>query len=127
MSVADRVGPPPGDGPRGAAQTFEEVQASPDFVALKRSFRKVIFPVTAAFLAWYFLYVLLAAYAPGFMATRVLGNINVGLLFGLAQFVTTFGITMAYRRWADRQYDPAAAALRAHVEGGGARPAGGGH
>ena len=31
------------------------------------------------------------------MATQVFGNINVGLLFGLLQFVSTFVITMYLR------------------------------
>jgi uncharacterized membrane protein (DUF485 family) len=55
------------------------VQASTEFVELRRRFRRFVFPMTALFLAWYFLYVLLAAYAPGFMSTKVFGNINVGL------------------------------------------------
>ncbi len=46
------------------------------------------------------------------MATRVWGNINVGLLLGLAQFVTTFLITGLYIRFANRQLDPRAAAIR---------------
>ena len=44
-------------------------------------------------MAWYFLYVLLADYAHDFMAKEVFGNVNVGLLFGLGQFVSTFTIT----------------------------------
>ena len=114
MSLAGRADPVTGE---GASPTAEGVQNSPEFVALKRAFRRVIFPATGLFLLWYFTYVLLAAFAPAFMARPVAGNINVGLLFGLGQFVTTFAITMAYRRWADRTYDPAATALRERIEG----------
>ncbi|SDQ17829.1 DUF485 domain-containing protein [Quadrisphaera sp. DSM 44207] len=124
MSVENRVGAVPAGEPPGRATAFEEVHGSCEFEALKRSFRRVIFPATAVFLAWYFLYVLLAAFAQDFMATRLIGNINVGLVFGLLQFVSTFAITMAYRRWADRTYDPAATALRERIEGG---TAAGGH
>jgi uncharacterized membrane protein (DUF485 family) len=58
------------------------------------------------------------------MATPVLGQINIGLLLGLAQFVTTFAITMGYVRFANRRLDPPAAALRAELEStaGGLRP-----
>jgi hypothetical protein len=63
-------------------------------------------------------YRFLAAYAPDFMSTKVLGNINIGLIFGLLQFVSTFAITMAYARWADREFDPTADRLRAHIEAG---------
>lgn len=97
---------------------FAGVYDSPEFIGLRRTFRRTIFPATAAFLLWYATYVLLAAFAPDVMATRVLGNINVGLLFGLGQFVTTFAITMGYRRWADRTLDPVADALRQRIEGG---------
>ena len=98
--------------------TYEEVQQSAEFAELKRRFRRFVFPMTALFLAWYFLYVLLAAYATDFMATKVVGNINVGLIFGLLQFVSTFTITMIYARWADREFDPTADRLRDHIEAG---------
>lgn len=98
-------------------RSHEEIMRSPEFVDLKRRFRTFIFPMAALFLAWYALYVLLAAFAPGFMSTRVVGNINVGLLFGLGQFVSTFAITMIYRSWADRSFDPAATELREQIEG----------
>jgi uncharacterized membrane protein (DUF485 family) len=103
---------------RGGGTSYEEVQASSEFAELRSRFRKFVFPVSALFLAWYFLYVLLAAYAPDFMSTKVFGNINVGLIFGLGQFVSTFAITMIYARWADRQFDPTADRLREHIESG---------
>ncbi len=99
--------------------TYRDVQLSPDFTELRRRFRRFVFPMTALFLAWYFLYVLLAAYAHDFMATKVFGNITVGLLFGLGQFASTFIITMVYARWADRQLDPVGERLRKQIEEGG--------
>jgi uncharacterized membrane protein (DUF485 family) len=95
-----------------------ELQRSDDFVELRRRFRRFVFPMTALFLAWYFLYVLLAAFAADFMSQKVWGNINVGLLFGLGQFVSTFVITVLYVRWADREFDPRAEALHDRLEGG---------
>jgi len=97
--------------------TYRDVQLSPDFSELRRRFRRFVFPMTALFLGWYFLYVLLADYAGDFMSTKVFGNINVALLFGLGQFVSTFAITMIYVRWADREIDPAAAHMRQLIEG----------
>ena len=96
--------------------TYRDVQVSPDFSELRRRFRRFVFPMTALFLAWYFLYVLLAAYAKDFMSTKVFGNVNVALLFGLGQFVSTFVITMLYARWADRELDPVADKLREQLE-----------
>jgi uncharacterized membrane protein (DUF485 family) len=96
---------------------YERVQASPEFVELRRRFRAFAFPMTAAFLAWYFAYVLLSTYAVDFMSTPVVGNINVGLVLGLGQFVSTFLITWLYIRHADRSLDPLAEQLRHELEG----------
>ena len=103
---------------RGGGSSYEEVQASEEFAQLRSRFRRFVFPVTGLFLAWYFLYVILAAYADDFMSTKVLGNINIGLILGLLQFVSTFAITMTYARWADREFDPTADRLREHLEKG---------
>lgn len=64
-------------------------------------------PDDGLLLIWYATYVLLGAFAHDFMATKVWGNINVGLLLGLAQFLTTFLITGLYIRFANRKLDPA--------------------
>ncbi|GAA2735299.1 DUF485 domain-containing protein [Pedococcus aerophilus] len=90
---------------------YVDLQGSPEFDELRSRFRKFVFPMTALFLAWYFLYVLLSTYAPAFMSTKVFGNVNIGLILGLGQFVSTFVITIIYVRWADREFDPRAAAL----------------
>jgi uncharacterized membrane protein (DUF485 family) len=103
---------------RSGGTPYEEVQASDEFVELRSRFRRFVFPVTVGFLVWYFLFVLMSAYAPDFMATKVIGNINVGIIFGLLQFVSTFAITTWYVRWADREFDPTADALRERIEGG---------
>ncbi|WP_067697295.1 DUF485 domain-containing protein [Nocardia jejuensis] len=101
------------------AAEFAAVQASPEFQELRTRLRRYVFPMTALFLTWYVLYVVLGAYAHDFMAHRVIGNINVGLLLGLAQFVSTFLITGFYVRFANRELDPRAAALRTKIEEGG--------
>lgn len=50
------------------------------------------------------------------MATPVFGVINIGLIFGLLQFVTTFGITMWYVNFANKRLDPLASELRQELE-----------
>lgn len=102
----------------GGGPTYSDVQRSREFRGLRRRFRRFVFPMTAFFLAWYFLYVCLAAFAPDFMGTTVTGNINIGMVFGFGQFVSTFTITMVYVRWADRKFDATAEQLREHLEGG---------
>jgi uncharacterized membrane protein (DUF485 family) len=97
-------------------EEYLEAQASPEFTELKRRFRRFAFPMTFAFLAWYLLYVLLSTYAPDLMSTSVFGNVNLGLLLGLAQFVTTFVITHLYVAHADKRTDPIADEMRERLE-----------
>ena len=104
---------PPEVHPSGSQ--YLAVQASPEFQDLRRTLRRFVFPMTAFFLIWYSTYVLLGAFAHDFMATKVWGNINVGLIIGLGQFLTTFLITGLYIRFANRELDPRAAAIRAEM------------
>jgi len=111
---------PETDRPERVAPTGEQflaMQASPEFQELRNRLRRFVFPMTAFFLLWYGLYVALGAFGHDFMATRVFGNVNVGLLIGLGQFLTTFVITGLYVRFANRELDPRAAAIREELEG----------
>jgi uncharacterized membrane protein (DUF485 family) len=104
-------------GERSTGTIYEQVQGSPEFADLRSRLRRFVFPMSAAFLIWYLVYVLLASYAPEFMATKVAGNINVGLIIGLLQFVSTFVIATVYVRYASRNLDPAAERIRKRIEG----------
>ncbi len=100
-----------------SAERYLEVQRSDEFAGLRRALRRFIFPMTAAFFLWYALYVLLSAYARGFMAIKLIGNINVALILGLLQFVSTFVIAWLYSRYADKHLDPVADRIRAELDG----------
>jgi uncharacterized membrane protein (DUF485 family) len=119
--VSQLDSPPPTGGSAavgdGGLTPYEQMQADPEFQGLRRTLRRFIFPATAAFLAWYLLYVLMSAYARGFMGQQLIGNINVAYVFGLLQFVSTFAIAYIYSRYADKHFDPVAERLRAKVEG----------
>lgn len=99
------------------AQEFREMQKSPEFSKLKKTYRSFTFPMSVAFFVWYLLYVLMAIYAPDFMATQVVGAINMGVILGLAQFITTFLITWIYIQYANKNIEPQAAAIRDKMEG----------
>ena len=99
-----------------SGQEYLAVQASPEFQELRNRLRRFVFPMSAVFLIWYFAYVILGAFAHDFMAIQVFGNINVGLLIGLGQFLTTFLITGLYVRFANRELDPRATAIREELE-----------
>jgi uncharacterized membrane protein (DUF485 family) len=100
-----------------ASVDFEQVQSTERFQELRKRHRSFVFPMAVVFLLWYFAYVLLADYAVGFMSIKVWGNINVGLILGLLQFVSTFAITGWYVSYSNRKLDPIAAEIRNEIEG----------
>jgi len=87
---------------------YDSLHESADFVELRRRFRGFVFPATIAFLSWYLLYVVMSNWATDFMDTKVVGNINVALVFGLLQFATTFLLAGIYARFANSRLDPLA-------------------
>ena len=103
---------------RGNASGYEAVRASRDFWTIRRRFGSFVGPACALFIVWYFLFVIVAVFAPGFMRISVLGDVNVAMCFGLLQFASTFAIAVGYRLWARRRLDPLADRLRQRLEGG---------
>jgi uncharacterized membrane protein (DUF485 family) len=101
------------------ATDYQRIQETIDFQELRRRFRWFSFPMTVAFLSWYLLYVVLSGWAHAFMGTKLLGNLNVALVFGVLQFVSTFLIAWLYSRHATARLDPLAAKLRAEFKEGG--------
>ena len=99
-------------------QAYERIHASREFAELRRRYLGFAIPMTIAFMVWYLLYVLASSWANGFMETKVIGNINVALVFGLLQFVSTFLITSLYVRHANKNLDPVAEKIREDIEGG---------
>lgn len=111
--------------PSTSTERYRAVQNSEEFGRLRHAARSFVFPMTVAFFLWYALYVLLSAYARGFMGAKIVGNINVALLFGLLQFVTTFVIAWYYSRYAATKIDPLADKIAAELlsDDGTAAPA----
>ncbi|MFJ8044209.1 DUF485 domain-containing protein [Kitasatospora sp. NPDC096147] len=110
--------------PEGTPTEVQLIEQSEEFAALRRAFRGFVFPVTAGFLLWYLLYVLLSSYAHDFMAIKLFGAVNMALLLGLLQFASTFGIAAWYARYANRHLDPKATAIREGAAAANPREAG---
>ncbi|MFC7819240.1 DUF485 domain-containing protein [Streptomyces sp. NPDC057367] len=98
--------------PRAAADVYLEVQRSAAFQEVRSRYRRFVVPAVAASLAWYVAYVVTATAAPALMARPVAGAVNVAMLAGLGQFLTTFLLTWAYARHARLRRDRAALELR---------------
>lgn len=96
---------------RSAHPVYAELHETPEFKELRRKFRRFVLPATIVFMLWYLLYVVLSNWAGDFMGTKVVGNINVALVFGLLQFASTFLIAWLYGRYMNRQVDPLARQL----------------
>lgn len=104
---------------------YVELHDSDEFTRLRSSFRRFVIPWTVAFMVWYLLYVVMSNWAGDFMSTKIVGNINVALVFGLLQFASTFLIAVLYTRHMNRHADPLARSLEKRyneeIERGGMR------
>ena len=81
------------------------IAKSHKFVELHRRKTFFLYGWWAVSAGSYFLLLLGAGYTPGLFGVEVFGNINVGYLFALSQFVITFVIAIHYGRVADRDFD----------------------
>ncbi|WP_328525351.1 DUF485 domain-containing protein [Kribbella sp. NBC_00359] len=95
------------------ARAYEAVYETADFTELRRRYKNFVVPWTITFMAWYLAYVACCNWARGFMDHKVVGHVNVALIFGLLQFVSTFVIAALYGRFANRKLDPLAQGLNA--------------
>ncbi|MER5181962.1 DUF485 domain-containing protein [Streptomyces sp. NPDC002896] len=95
-----------------AAEIYLEVQRSPAFQEVRSRYRRFVFPGVAVFFTWYVAYLVAATTAPDLMARPVAGAVNVAMLAGLGQFLSTFLLTWAYARHARLRRDRAALELR---------------
>ena len=112
---------PPDASPDQASRhdpVYDRLHDSADFIELRRRYRGFVFPATVAFLSWYLLYVVLSNWAHEFMSKDLVGNINVALVFGLLQFLTTFLLAYAYSRYSTAKLDPLARKLDAEYDAG---------
>jgi uncharacterized membrane protein (DUF485 family) len=107
--------PPGGEPLARQPPDYLAIESSPEFAELRSRLRRFVFPMTFVFLSWYLTFVLLAAYAHDFMGRQVVGLITVGMLLGLAQFVTTLAITFTYNLYAKRKLDPQVDLVRAQA------------
>ncbi|MGW3950609.1 DUF485 domain-containing protein [Streptomyces sp. NPDC004752] len=116
MGVPAPCVPAAPDGKDAAAvrtrDVYLEVQRSAAFQEVRSRYRRFVVPGVATFFAWYVGYVITATTAPGFMARPVAGALNVAMLAGLGQFLTTFLLTWAYARHARLRRDRLALELR---------------
>lgn len=96
---------------------YVAVHASAQFRALRRQSNALTIWASVTFLGWWFLTILLAAFAPDFFRQGIGGPMNVGLLFILLSFAVVVATAAVHMRYASSRLDPLSEQIRADLEG----------
>ena len=81
---------------------WRRVTQMPEFKTMLRAKLRFIVPATVFFVVYYFALPVLVGYAPGLMARKVFGVVNIAYLFALSQFFMAWIIAGLYLRAASR-------------------------
>jgi|SRR5579859_1190360 len=91
--------PVPGPAPVRVEQSiWDKIAESKEFKDLMATKKVFIVPAFIFFVVYYFALPVLVGYAPNFMATKVIGRVNLAYLFALSQFFVAWGIAGLYVR-----------------------------
>jgi uncharacterized membrane protein (DUF485 family) len=77
---------------------WDRIAATRQFQDLMATKKIFIIPAFLFFLVYYFALPILVGYAPSFMATKVIGNVNLAYLFALSQFFMAWAVAFLYVR-----------------------------
>ena len=92
---------------------WRAIEESPEFRELIRRKKAFIIPATIFFMVWYFGFIALCGYAPGFMGREfITDGLTVGYVLALTQFVMSWVLAAMYVRRANRTFDPLAERAR---------------
>jgi uncharacterized membrane protein (DUF485 family) len=86
---------------QASQSTWDEIAASKPFQDLMATKRIFIVPAFIFFIVYYFALPVLVGYAPQFMSTKVIGEVNLAYLFALSQFFVAWIIAGLYVRAAN--------------------------
>jgi uncharacterized membrane protein (DUF485 family) len=76
--------------------TWDKIAESKEFKDLMATKKMFIVPAFIFFVVYYFALPVLVGYAPGFMSTKVIGQVNLAYLFALSQFFVAWIIAGLY-------------------------------
>jgi uncharacterized membrane protein (DUF485 family) len=86
---------------QASQSTWDEIAESKPFQDLMATKRIFIVPAFIFFVIYYFALPVLVGYAPQFMSTKVIGEVNLAYLFALSQFFVAWIIAGLYVRAAN--------------------------
>ena len=75
---------------------WDRIAATQQFKDLMATKKIFIVPAFVFFVVYYFALPVLVGYAPAFMSTKVIGNVNIAYLFALSQFFVAWIIAGLY-------------------------------
>jgi uncharacterized membrane protein (DUF485 family) len=81
---------------------WSRVTQMPEFRSMVKAKLRFIIPAVVFFVVYYFALPVLVGYAPGLMAKRVIGVVNIAYLFALSQFFMAWIIAALYLRAASK-------------------------
>ena len=89
-----------------AASTLEEIQNNPNYQLLVAERSSLARALTIAMIVIYFGFILLVAFAPGFLGTSLAGGVTtIGIAVGVLVILLAFGLTGFYVSRANSEYD----------------------
>jgi len=82
--------------PQESQSLWDKIADSKEFKDLMATKKTFIVPAFIFFVVYYFALPVLVGYAPQFMATKVIGQVNLAYLFALSQFFVAWVIAGLY-------------------------------
>jgi uncharacterized membrane protein (DUF485 family) len=81
---------------QASQSTWDNIAKSAEFQHLLATKKTFIIPAFIFFVVYYFALPVLVGYAPQFMSTKVIGEVNLAYLFALSQFLAAWIIAGLY-------------------------------
>ncbi|MEV4807739.1 DUF485 domain-containing protein [Nonomuraea sp. NPDC049421] len=103
----------------GEPETYTALQRSAAFARLRSRSRRYLVWMTGLCLGAFAVTAALAAWAPGLLATRVFGQVDLGVLLAVGLILLPAPISVAHLLYAGRRLDPLAERVRAEFDGSG--------
>jgi uncharacterized membrane protein (DUF485 family) len=85
---------------------YRRIESSAEFRELAARRRRSIAAASLVTFGGFFVYLGLATFAPGIMGTTIAGGVPLAWLAAMTQVFMTWGVTWAYLRAADREFEP---------------------
>jgi uncharacterized membrane protein (DUF485 family) len=87
-------------------EDWQQVEDSPEFERLTTARRRLVTPLLAVWVVWFGGYLLLTAYAHGFMGESIYRGFTVGYLLALSQIAMAWILAWIYIRKATSTIEP---------------------